>query len=46
MLVMGAIMGADVRICSPRDLWPPDEVRQIADEHTIKAALVATLGAG
>jgi ornithine carbamoyltransferase len=33
LLVMGAIMGADVRICSPRDLWPPDEVRQIADER-------------
>ena len=26
LLVMGAIMGADVRICGPRELWPPGDV--------------------
>jgi ornithine carbamoyltransferase len=33
LLVMGAIMGSDVRICAPRDLWPPDEVQEIARER-------------
>jgi ornithine carbamoyltransferase len=30
LLVMGAIMGADVRICSPRDLWPNEDVQAAA----------------
>ena len=29
-LVMGAIMGADVRICSPKELWPTKEVQDAA----------------
>jgi ornithine carbamoyltransferase len=33
LLVMGAIMGADVRICSPRDLWPSQEVQDAAHER-------------
>jgi ornithine carbamoyltransferase len=33
LLVMGAIMGADVRLCAPAALWPPDEVQQIANER-------------
>jgi ornithine carbamoyltransferase len=33
LLVMGAIMGSDVRICGPRELWPPDEVQRIAAER-------------
>jgi ornithine carbamoyltransferase len=33
LLVMGAIMGADVRLCAPSELWPPDDIQQIADEH-------------
>jgi ornithine carbamoyltransferase len=33
LLVMGAIMGADVRICAPRELWPPSEVQGIASER-------------
>ncbi len=33
LLVMGAIMGADVRICGPRALWPPDDVRALAAER-------------
>ncbi len=31
LLVMGAIMGADVRICGPEHLWPPDDVRDAAN---------------
>ena len=33
LLVMGAIMGSDVRICSPAALQPPDDVQAIAREQ-------------
>lgn len=33
LLVMGAIMGSDVRICGPRELWPPSDVRKLASER-------------
>lgn len=33
LLVMGAIMGSDVRICSPEDLWPSKEVQDAAHER-------------
>ncbi len=33
LLVMGAIMGADVRICAPRELWPPPDVQSLASER-------------
>jgi ornithine carbamoyltransferase len=33
LLVMGAIMGAAVRICGPRELWPPSGVQALADER-------------
>jgi ornithine carbamoyltransferase len=33
LLVMGAIMGSDVRICAPKELWPPDAVQQLARER-------------
>jgi ornithine carbamoyltransferase len=33
LLVMGAIMGSDVRICGPRDLWAPDDLQQIAAQR-------------
>jgi ornithine carbamoyltransferase len=33
MLVMGAIMGADVRIVAPQELWPAPEIRALADER-------------
>ena len=36
LLVMGAIMGADVRIVAPRSLWPDSEVQALA---TSRAAL-------
>ncbi|HWJ61898.1 MAG TPA: ornithine carbamoyltransferase [Acidimicrobiales bacterium] len=39
LLVMGALMGADVRICGPKELQPPADVLAIADE------LAATSGA-
>ncbi len=33
LLVMGAIMGSDVRICAPQDLWPDQDVRDVAAER-------------
>ena len=33
LLIMGAIMGADVRICSPKALWPSKEVHALAKER-------------
>jgi len=30
LLAMGAVMGADVRICGPAGLLPPDDVRRLA----------------
>lgn len=42
LLVMGAIMGSDVRICGPRELWPPDDVQEIARERaTASGARIA-----
>ncbi|MFL6288844.1 MAG: ornithine carbamoyltransferase [Actinomycetes bacterium] len=31
LLAMGAVMGADVRICAPKELWPDHDVRDLAD---------------
>ena len=33
LLVMGAIMGSDVRICAPKELWPPSDVQATAHER-------------
>jgi ornithine carbamoyltransferase len=33
LLVMGAIVGSDVRICAPKSLWPSDEVQAIARQR-------------
>ncbi len=48
LYVMGAIMGADVRIAAPKALWPSDEVQQIAKERAAAsgARLLLTEDAG
>ena len=43
LLVMGAIMGSDVRICGPRQLWPPDEVQTLAAERAERSGARTTL---
>jgi ornithine carbamoyltransferase len=43
LLVMGAIMGADVRICGPRQLWPPDDVRELADSRAAESGAKLTV---
>ncbi|HET9199488.1 MAG TPA: ornithine carbamoyltransferase [Dehalococcoidia bacterium] len=32
LLVTGALLGSDVRLCGPKELWPPDDVRKIAND--------------
>jgi ornithine carbamoyltransferase len=43
LLVMGAIMGADVRICAPTALWPPDDVQAMARERAGQSGARITL---
>lgn len=43
LLVMGAIMGADVRICGPRDLWPSQETQDAANERAERSGGKVTL---
>ncbi|HEX6025871.1 MAG TPA: ornithine carbamoyltransferase [Solirubrobacter sp.] len=45
LLVMGAIMGSDVRICAPSELWPPDDVQEIARERAEGSGARLTLTA-
>jgi ornithine carbamoyltransferase len=32
LMIVGCLMGMDVRICGPKKLWPSDEYRKIAEE--------------
>ena len=43
LLVMGAIMGSDVRICGPRELWPPEDVQALAAERAAASGARITL---
>jgi ornithine carbamoyltransferase len=43
LLVMGAIMGSDVRICGPRQLWPPGDVQDVARERAAGSGARITL---
>ncbi len=43
LLVMGAIMGSDVRICAPRDLWPGPDVLAAANERAATSGARITL---
>lgn len=43
LLVTGAIMGADVRIGAPRELWPSQEVQDIAHERAAESGARVTL---
>ncbi len=43
LLVMGAIMGSDVRIVAPRSLWPDAEVQELAHARAALSGAVITL---
>jgi ornithine carbamoyltransferase len=40
---MGAIMGSDVRICGPKELWPPADVQDVAHERARASGARITL---
>jgi ornithine carbamoyltransferase len=43
LYVMGAIMGADVRIVAPKSLWPSKEIQKIAKERAAISGARITL---
>jgi ornithine carbamoyltransferase len=43
LLVTGALLGSDVRLCGPRELWPPDDVARIANELAEKSGAHVTI---
>ena len=43
LLVMGAIMGADVRIAAPRELWPSADVQAAAQQRAAESGARITL---
>jgi ornithine carbamoyltransferase len=43
LLVMGAIMGSDVRICGPDALLPPPDVQQLAAERSAESGARITV---
>ena len=45
LLVTGAIMGADVRICAPEALWPDKDVQDVARERAEESGGRITLTA-
>jgi ornithine carbamoyltransferase len=45
LLVTGALLGSDVRLCGPEELWPPDDVRKIADDLAASSGAQLTITA-
>ena len=43
LFVMGAIMGADVRIVAPKALWPSKEIQKIAKDRAVTSGARLTL---
>jgi ornithine carbamoyltransferase len=43
LLMMGAIMGSDVRIAAPKALWPRDEVQELARARAAESGAQITL---
>lgn len=43
LLVTGAILGADVRIAAPRDLWPSQDIQAIAQERAAQSGARITI---
>ncbi len=43
LLAMGAVMGSDVRICAPKELWPDHDVRDLAEARAKETGARITL---
>ena len=42
LMIVGCLMGMDVRICGPKSLWPSDEYRKIAEDLAAKSGAELT----
>ncbi|HWK63366.1 MAG TPA: ornithine carbamoyltransferase [Rhizobiaceae bacterium] len=43
LLIVGCLMGMDVRICGPKQLWPSDEYMKIANELKVRSGATLTV---
>src|SRR5689334_12721367 len=43
LMIVGCLMGMDVRICGPKSLWPSDEFRKIAEDLAGKSGAKLTI---
>ena len=43
LLVTGALLGSDVRLVGPRELWPPDDVTDTANELAARSGAMVTV---
>ena len=43
LLIVGCLLGMDVRICGPKSLWPSDEYRKLAEELAKKSGARQTI---
>ena len=43
LLIVGCLMGMDVRICGPKSLWPSDEYTKIAKDLAAKSGAQLTI---
>jgi ornithine carbamoyltransferase len=43
LMVTGALMGSDVRLCGPKSLWPPEDVQRVAKQLAAGSGAKITL---
>ncbi|WP_374368535.1 ornithine carbamoyltransferase [Dongia sp.] len=43
LMIVGCLMGMDVRICGPKSLWPSEEYRKIAEDLAAKSGARLTI---
>jgi len=43
LMIVGALLGMDVRVCGPKELWPSQEYRAIAEALTSKSGARLTI---
>jgi ornithine carbamoyltransferase len=43
LMIVGCLMGMDVRICGPKKLWPSDEYRKTAEDLKVKYGAKLTI---
>jgi len=43
LLVTGALMGSDVRLCGPKTLWPPEDIQHVARQLASSSGATVTI---